>query len=49
MNLKIRIETNFGVTYDELLGDFINNESNEKVTEEVAQKIASFFSIPSIL
>ena len=24
--LKDSIETNFGVTYDELLGDFINNE-----------------------
>jgi hypothetical protein len=47
--LKDSIETNFGVTYNELLGDFINNESNEKVTEEVAQKIASFFPYLQII
>lgn len=41
--LKNSIETNFGITYSQLLGDFIANETNEKVTEEVAQKIASFF------
>jgi hypothetical protein len=44
--LKNSIEANFGITYDQLLGDFVANSTNEKVTEEVAQKIASFF--PSI-
>ena len=41
--LKNSIEANFGITYDQLLGDFVANSTNEKVTEEVAQKIAAFF------
>ena len=39
--VKNSIETNFGITYDQLLGDFVANSTNEKVTEEVAQNIAS--------
>jgi hypothetical protein len=41
--VKNSIETNFGITYDQLLGDFVANSTNEKVTEEVAQNIASLF------
>ena len=41
--LKNSIETNFGITYDQLLNDFVANSTNAKVTEEVAQKIAAFF------
>ena len=37
--LKNSIETNFGITYAELLSDFIANETS-LVTEEVAQNIA---------
>ena len=39
--VKNSIETNFGITYDQLLGDFVANSTNAKVTEEVAQNIAS--------
>ena len=38
--LKNSIETNFGITYAELLSDFIADETNDNVTEEVAQNIA---------
>ena len=41
--VKNSIETNFGITYDQLLGDFVANSTNAKVTEEVAQNIASLF------
>ena len=41
--LKNSIETNFGISYDDLLGDFLANSTNSKVTEEVAQSIASYF------
>jgi hypothetical protein len=43
LELRNTIETNFGITYEALLGDFIDNATDEKVTEEVAQKIAAFF------
>ena len=41
--VKNSIETNFGITYNQLLGDFVANSTNAKVTEEAAQNIASLF------
>ena len=47
--VKNSIETNFGITYDQLLGDFVANSTNAKVTEEVAQSIASYFPSLKVL
>ena len=48
-DLKNSIETNFGVTYAELLSDFIADETNDNVTEEVAQNIAKLLPYLQII
>ena len=42
-NLISSIESTFGVTWADLISDFIETGGTTKVTENVAQKIASFF------
>ena len=48
-DLKNSIETNFGITYAELLSDFIADETNDNVTEEVAQNIAELLPYLQII
>ena len=41
--IKNTLETTYGVSYSTLLGDFIENGANGKVSETTAQNIANFF------
>ena len=42
--IKNTLETTYGITLSTLLGDFIENGPNGKVSETTAQNIANFFS-----
>jgi hypothetical protein len=37
------IESNYGITLDDLINDFIASGGSSKITEELAQKVAAFF------
>jgi hypothetical protein len=42
-SLISNIESNYGITLDDLINDFIASGGSSKITEELAQKVAAFF------
>ena len=42
-SLISNIENNYGITFDNLIVDFIASDGSSSITEELAQKVAAFF------
>ena len=40
---NLDIENNYGITFDNLIVDFIASDGSSSITEELAQKVAAFF------